>query len=152
MGRTWCCGGSSVANEALNNLVSIGKLSTERPSAGEFKGLVDSGLARLADAQNASLSPYSRFDLAYNGSHALALAALRWHGFRSDSRYLVFQCLKHTLQLDNAAWRVLDTAHRRRNQSEYEGVVDVDDALLEAMLRVGNRIAEQLATLEPPSE
>ena len=44
--------------------------------------------------QNAHIE--SRFDLAYNPSHALALANLRWHGYRSDIRYIVFQCLQHT--------------------------------------------------------
>ena len=29
-------------------------------------------------------------------AHALSLAALRKAGYRSDSRYIVFQCLKHT--------------------------------------------------------
>lgn len=137
-------------SEALDNLVQIGRLSREAPDAGEIDGLIDSGVARLTDARNASLSAYSRFDLAYNASHALALAALRWHGFRSDNRYLVFQCLKHTLELENAAWRVLDTAHRRRNQSEYEGLVDVDDALLNAMIRVATGVHQRLERLGPP--
>ena len=45
------------------------------------------------------LSLESRFDLAYNAGHALALAALRFRGYRSESRYLVFQCLQHTIDL-----------------------------------------------------
>ena len=40
-----------------------------------------------------SLSLDSRFDLAYNAAHAFSLAALRWHGYRSEHRYTVFQCL-----------------------------------------------------------
>lgn len=134
----------------LENLVQIGKLAKERPDPSEIDGLVESGRARLVDARNEQLSPYSRFDLAYNASHALALAALRWHGYRSDNRYLVFQCLKHTVELENAAWRVLDSAHRRRNQSEYEGLVDVDDALLSSVLRVAAIVLERLAKLGPP--
>lgn len=138
-----------MSRDALDNLAQIGKLAEEAPDASEFAGLVESGLARLADADNEALSPYSRFDLAYNASHALALAALRWHGYRSDSRYLVFQCLKHTLELENAEWRVLDAAHRRRNQSEYEGLVDVDNAMLESMLRVAATVADRLDKLGP---
>jgi hypothetical protein len=61
-----------------------------------------------------------RFDLAYNAAHALALAALRWHGYRSERRYIVFQCLTHTLNLSPEQWRVLDQAHRKRNVAEYE--------------------------------
>ena len=62
----------------------------------------------------------------------------------------MFQCLKHTVQLENAEWRVLDSAHRRRNQSEYEGLVDVDEALLGSMLRVASIVQERLAKLGPP--
>jgi hypothetical protein len=62
-----------------------------------------------------------RFDLAYNAAHALSLAALRWHGYRPDERYIVFQALAHTLQMTPEEWRVLDQAHRRRNRFEYAG-------------------------------
>ena len=55
------------------------------------------------------------FYLAYNAAHAFSLAALRWHGYRSDSRYLVFQALPHTLELLAATWRVLAKAHEVRN-------------------------------------
>jgi hypothetical protein len=57
-------------------------LSKEAPDAKEFVGLVRSGLARLRDAENSSLSLDSRFDLAYSAAHALCLAALRHHGYR----------------------------------------------------------------------
>jgi hypothetical protein len=67
-----------------------------------------------------------------NAAHALSLAALRWHGYRSENRYLVFQCLEHTIGLENAQWRVLDQAHKQRNLAEYEGDLDVDDALVTA--------------------
>jgi hypothetical protein len=60
--------------------VRIGQLKAEPPAQAELDGLVRSGRVRLADAENASLSLESRFDLAYNAAHALSLAALRWHG------------------------------------------------------------------------
>ena len=65
-------------NDKLENLVKIGQLKVEPSSQSEFDGLVRSGKARLNDAKNESLSLESRFDLAYNASHALSLAALRW--------------------------------------------------------------------------
>lgn len=89
-----------------------------------------SGAARLADAANPALAPESRFDLAYNAAHALALAALRYRGYRSDSRYVVFQALPHTLGVPAATWRVLAKGHERRNLAEYEGALDVDERLL----------------------
>jgi hypothetical protein len=132
---------------ALENLVRIGKLKNEPASAAEFDGLVRSGRARLHDAENISLNLESRFDLAYNAAHALALAALRWHGYRSGNRYLVFQCLAHTVGLSSPEWRVLDEAHRKRNLAECEGVVDIDEALVSAVVRVARQVDVLVAGL-----
>lgn len=133
----------------LDNLVRSGQLKAEPPAQAEFDGLVRSGRLRLKDAGNASLSLESRFDLAYNAAHALALAALRWHGYRSENRYIVFQCLTHTLNLPPEQWRVLDQAHRKRNVAEYEGIVDVDDALLAALIRVATEVEKRVEALGP---
>jgi hypothetical protein len=103
---------------------------------------------RLKDAGNASLSVESRFDLAYNAAHALSLAALRLHGYRADSRYLVFQCLQHTVALPSEQWRVLDQAHRKRNLGEYEGDLDVNEQLVDALIRVTVVIAERTQRLQ----
>jgi len=131
----------------LENLVKIGQLKKEPPADGEVAGLVSSGTVRLADAKRTELNLESRFDLAYNAAHALALAALRLKGLRSENRYLVFQTLQHTLGLPLEQWRVLDQAHKHRNRSEYEGRLDVDLALLDAMLRVADEVAKRVKTL-----
>ncbi|MCE5360807.1 MAG: hypothetical protein JJ714_07495 [Acidithiobacillus sp.] len=131
----------------LDNLVRIGKLKKEPPAQAEFDGLFHSGLVRLHDAENNSLSLESRFDLAYNAAHALSLAALRWHGFRSENRYLVFQCLTHTLNLETVQWRVLDQAHNKRNLAEYEGYLEVDEALVDALIRIARMVADRVAEL-----
>lgn len=141
-----------MASSPLDNLVRIGKLKAEPPAQAEFDGLVRSGLVRLRDAENATLSLESRFDLAYNAAHALSLAALRWHGYRSENRYLVFQSLTHTLALDASQWRVLDQAHNKRNLAEYEGDLDVDDALVEALIRTARTVAERVAALGPVAQ
>lgn len=135
--------------QQLDNLVRIGKLKAEPAAASEFDGLFRSGKVRLKDAGNEALSPESRFDLAYNAAHSLALAALRWHGYRSENRYLVFQCLEHTLELPAEQWRVLDRAHNKRNIAEYEGELDIDSALLEALLRVDYELEKRVAALTP---
>ena len=126
----------------LDNLVRIGKLKVEPPSARELAGLLESARVRLADAANMSLAFDSRFDLAYNASHALALYALRRAGFRCDSRYLAFQTLPHTLGLPVEVWRVLAKAHERRNLAEYEGHLERDDRLLEDVLIAARRLHE----------
>lgn len=73
----------------LDNLVRISTLKAEPGTQTEFDGVIRSGSVRLRDAQNATNSLESRFDLAYNAAHALSLAALRWHGCR-DSGPMVF--------------------------------------------------------------
>lgn len=138
-----------MTSSPLDNLVRIGQLKAEPPVQVEFDGLVRSGRLRLTDAENTALSLESRFDLAYNAAHALSLAALRWHGYRSENRYQVFQCLTHTLALEATPWRVLDQAHRKRNLAEYEGDLDVDEALVEALIRTAGIVAERVAALGP---
>ena len=140
-----------MAHDKLDNLVKIGKLKAEEPADEEVAGLIRSGLARLADAKNKSLNIESRFDLAYNAAHALSLAALRAHGYRAESRYIVFQCLLHTLDLPNEQWRVLDQAHRKRNIAEYEGDIDVDEQLVDAVVRTTDDVAERVAGLTDAS-
>ena len=85
---------------------------------------------RLADAQLAHLSAEGRFTSVYNAAHAAALATLRWHGYRSENRYTVFQCLTHTLNWPAPRWRVLDAAHQKRNLAEYEGFLEVDESTI----------------------
>ncbi len=135
-----------MAHPELDNLVQIGRLKAEPPAESEIAGLIRSGLVRLIDAEREELSLESRFDLAYNAAHALALAALRKLGYRSESRYLVFQCLQHTLDLPREQWRVLDEAHRKRNLAEYEGDVDIDEKLVAAAVRVAREVATRLDT------
>ena len=134
-----------MANENLENLVRIRQLKAEVASEEEIAGLMRSGVARLEDSKNKDLNMESRFDLAYNAAHALSLAALRAAGYRSENRYLVFQCTQHTLSVEPEQWRVLDQAHRKRNVAEYEGEIDVDDELLEALIRVADLIAAKLS-------
>lgn len=131
----------------LDNLVKIGKLKREPPSATEFAGLLQSGGRRLADAERTALAFESRFDLAYNAAHALALAALRHAGYRSDNRYLVFQCLPHTLGLPAATWRVLAKCHERRNLAEYEGSMEIDERLLADLLAAARGLREKVQSL-----
>lgn len=120
---------------AFENLCGPGKpLRAEPPDAAEFAGLLRSGLARLADAGAGSLSLESRFDLAYNAAHALSLAGLRWHGYRSGNRYIVFQLLPHTLGLGPEVWRVLSKCHDVRNLGEYEGDLNIDQRLVTDLL------------------
>lgn len=134
----------------LENLARIGKLKREAPDVREFDGLLHSGRVRLADARHTSLSLEGRFDLAYNAAHALALAALRWHGYRSENSYLVFQVLEFTLGLPSPLWRVLALCHERRNLAEYEGHLEVDERLLEELLIAATELLTRIEAFPPP--
>lgn len=131
----------------LANLARIGKLAAESGAATEIAGLLRSGRERLRDARNEELALSSRFDLAYNAAHAFSLAALRWHGYRSDNRYLVFQALPHTLGLPAPVWRVLAKAHEVRNQAEYEGIFEADATLLRGLIDAADKVLAAAAAL-----
>lgn len=130
--------------EELERLVKSGILHREAADEDEVESLVASGRVRLVDSENQGLSIESRFDLAYNAAHALALAAIRRSGYRSSKRYIVFQCLGHTLGIPAEQWRVLDDAHRKRNNAEYEGVFDVNEELVAAVIRVSKQLLSLL--------
>ena len=135
-----------MGKDKLDALVKIGTLHVEPSDTEEVESLVASGKVRLIDATNSALSIESRFDLAYNASHALALAALRKNGYRSSKRYLVFQCLEHTLGIPPEHWRILDSAHRKRNNAEYEGVFDVSEELVFSLVKVTTQMLSLLET------
>ena len=116
--------------EPLDNLVRIGQLKAEPCNVVEVRRMVAMAQARLGDAKLANLSAEGRFTSAYNAAHAAALAALRWHGYRSENRFTVFQCLAHTVGWPASKWRVLDAAHQKRNLAEYEGYLEIEESVI----------------------
>jgi hypothetical protein len=135
--------------EHLQNLARIGELKQEPPDQKEFDGMLNLGKRRLQDAQISDLSEEGRFLSAYGAAHALALATLRWHGYRSDSRYLVFQCLQHTIGFSQEKWRILDQCHRKRNLAEYEGNLEITDQLLKELITTTHELLEKVNALGP---
>lgn len=81
---------------ALDNLVRIGQLKAEPRNDAEIRRMLSMAHTRLQDALLPSLSLEGRLTSAYNAAHGGALAALRWHGYRCENRFTVFQCLVHT--------------------------------------------------------
>lgn len=136
-----------MTSDHLENLVGIGQLKKEPPSSDELAGLRRSGESRLLDAERTNLSFESRFDLAYNAAHALALYALRRLGYRPKNRYVAFQALPHTAGLDTGHWRVLAKAHATRNTAEYEGYLEQDEQLLSDMIGATEALLDTLPVL-----
>jgi len=133
----------------LANLAKIGKLKAEPPGQPEIDGLLRTGRIRLRDARNAEVSVEGRFTLAYGAAHAFALAALRWHGYRSEDRYIVFQALQHTLHFENAKWKALDHFHRLRNRAEYEGILEVTEELVAELVALAGDVLRGVEALGP---
>jgi hypothetical protein len=133
----------------LASLAHAGQLKAEPPSRKEFEGLLKLGHAHLADSRK-DLSLESRFDLAYAAAYAFSLAALRWNGYRSENRYLVFQCLPHTLGLGPEHWRVLALCHERRNALTYKGVFSIDEKLLSELYRATETVLAKVTALPTP--
>lgn len=69
---------------------------------------------------------------------------MRLQGYRSDRRYLVFQCLVHTLGLGKAQVRLFALCHERRNLAEYEGYMDVDERLLAELIMATDALLVQV--------
>jgi len=136
-----------MTNESLERLAETGVLKREPTARDEIDGLIHSASVRLHDAQNSSNAPESRFDLAYNAAHALALAALRFRGYRSEKRYVVFQALPHTLGVATPIWRLLDRCHRERNATEYEGTSAVDEKLLDGLIDAARELLDRVQKL-----
>jgi hypothetical protein len=136
----------------LDNLERIGQLKKESGTQNEIDGLMASGRKRLDDARNKTNSLESRFDLAYNASHAFCLAALRWHGYRACHRYALFQSLTHTLDINTSIWRVMAKAHERRNMAEYEGHLEVDEQLLFDLIAAAENVYAAAIGLGPLPE
>lgn len=132
-----------MSQPALDNLLRIGQLKAEPRNEAEARRMLAMAKTRLADARLSEASPEGRFTSAYNAAHAAALAALRWHGYRSENRYTVFQCLPHTLGWSAVQWRILDIAHQKRNLAEYEGYLEIEESTItELCVLVSELIAD----------
>lgn len=123
-----------MSNNALENLVKIGQLKEEPASALDIERLLTMARKHLADAKRESNSIEGRFISAYSVGHAAGLAALRWCGYRSENRYLVFQTLQHTVGWTAVQWRQLDSAHNKRNLAEYEGYLEVEPSYVQGLI------------------
>jgi len=132
---------------ALDNLIRIGQLKAEPCNTAEVRRMLAMARTRLADAQIQTLSAEGRFTSAYNAAHAAALAALRWHGYRSENRYTVFQSLTHTLGWPAPRWRVLDSAHQKRNLAEYEGFLEVEESTIGELCVLVVKLIDDVARL-----
>ena len=119
-----------MSSDALSNLAKIGKIKAEAMNRAEIDRMLVMARKRFADSGYMQVSQEGRFTSVYNAIHGAALAALRWHGYRSENRYIVFQSLGHTLEWPASQWRVVDAAHQKRNLAEYEGFLEIEESAI----------------------
>jgi hypothetical protein len=131
----------------LDNLVGINKLKAEARDAGEIGRFIAMANTQLADARQQAVSLQGRYTSAYTAAHVIALAALRWHGYRSENRYIVFQCLEHTVGWPPQRWRTLAQAHAARNRAEYEGYFELQDRDLDALIQATQALLQDVRKL-----
>lgn len=128
----------------LDNLVRIRLLKEEPTSVEEIGDILTRAAALLAGARQITANPISRFALAYDAAHALALAALRAHDKRPTQekghRAVAFQTLGTTVGAPDKVWSALDTYHSRRNRSEYGGAAAVSRAEADELLDLATQL------------
>lgn len=139
-----------MSHTALENLVKIGQLKAEPSRPLDIKRLLIMAHKHLDDAKRESNSLEGRFISAYSTGHAAGLAALRWHGYRSENRYLVFQTLQHTIGWTAVQWRQLDSAHNKRNLAEYEGYLEVEPSYLQGLIVLVTLLLDDVKRLVMP--
>jgi len=119
-------------NGAPDRLVTTGQLKGRPTSKSELAAFLANAEQALADARIPAPSSVNRFKLAYDAAHALALAAMRAHGYRPGSgpghRAIVFQSLVHTVGASATLASSLNRYHTKRNRSEYDGLVSATEA------------------------
>jgi len=127
-----------MTSEHLLNLQRIGQLDAVPFSAELLEKMLNVAQSRLQDAMRVDNSLETRFDCAYTAIRAVADAALLKQGFRTSTskpghHQTTLQCLVHTLGVEPATVRVLDSLRKQRNLIDYDGDL-ITNSLLDECL------------------
>lgn len=142
---------ATTTSRSLQRLAQGGELAPEAPSRSRFVTLVRLGRSLLEDSRGGTLSTEGRFSLVYGAAQALAGAALRAQGYRSDNRGTAFECLPETAGLSLVQSRVLELCHDRCVKAEREGVLEIDERLVGEAAEVVQRLLERLERMRVPA-
>lgn len=110
----------------LENLAGIGRLLPHTPTSDEIRKLLQAAARSLKDAGNTGVSNASRLTLAYTSIMEAAQVALFANGYRPSKsegghHMTMIQSLVHTIGMEPARMRVLDSIRHKRNVIEYSG-------------------------------
>jgi hypothetical protein len=142
-----------MTSENLINLQSIGLLEAVPFSPNLLEKMLNVAHSRLQDAQRTDNSMETRFDCAYTAIRAVADAALLKQGFRTSTskpghHQTTLQCLVHTLGVEPATVRVLDSLRKQRNLIDYDGELITDSLLKECLYQAQALLAIATRTLK----
>jgi hypothetical protein len=142
----------SLNNQNLDNLVRIGQLQSAPFIEIEALRLLNIAHKRLLDSGVQELSIEGRFTSAYSAAHGAALAALRWHGYRSENELMVFQSLSDTLGWPANKRQAFDVAHQKRNLVEYDGYAEIQESTMNELRALATSLIEDVdALMKTPS-
>lgn len=110
----------------LENLAGIGRLLPHAATREEIAKLLKGAARSLKDAENRSNSNFSRLTLAYTAIMEAAQVALFANGYRPSKsegghHMTMVQSLVHTIGMEPARMRVLDSIRHKRNVIDYSG-------------------------------
>ena len=135
-------------SQNLRNLERTGALKHEGSSAAEIRRLLELARGNLTSAALKNNPLEVRYQVAYAAAHYFALAALRANDFRTAGReghrQLLFQALPHSAGIDSSIALALDRAHRKRNELEYTGAVDVTEAETGSLIAAAGALQESV--------
>jgi hypothetical protein len=128
----------------LQTFLKTGRLKEHPTDPAEIAQLLAGAERNLADAGASGISTETRFHAAYLAITQTALAALRAHGFRPDTRrpghhVTILQTLRPTIGLDPPRIAVLDVLRRKRNETDYTGM-DMDEASVAVCIDEARRL------------
>ena len=130
--------------KSLQNLERVGSLRPEPADPREVRRYLASAGRFLADARKTANSLETRFAVAYNAVHALAVAALRANDYRTAQekghRRLVFELLPHSCGAEKGDALALVRAHEKRNKVEYDGIAEITQREAADLVAIAGRI------------
>lgn len=113
--------------DAFNNLIKIAQLKECDRDEEEIRQIIVVAHGALADANNKTLSAHSRYNIAYEAIHGLAVAILLHYGTRPGTekghRSVAIEKLSDVLQLEVGLRQVIKHAHDRRNEVTYRSAL-----------------------------
>lgn len=129
-----------------DNLQTHVIVSKIRASSKEIKGYIESAERFLKDASVTSVSDNSRFILAYQSIHSIAVMALRACGFKlrgtQNSHVRVIASLQFTLCIEPERIQYLQLLREKRNEEQYDGGTEMTEIILDETIKQAEELLD----------